>query len=696
MQRIDFLRQMALDNNHSLDEFFYKFYKHYSTNKEKSEYKRYADAYYHAFSNLTPSILDGELIVGKYTRSFLPNEEQEWNDKYCQITKDFAALAGGGQCSHMTVDYPLLLKKGINGVIDTVKDYLADSDGEKAEFYKSCIICLEAVKAHSERYSALAKQMADSEINPSRRAELEEIALICKKVPAEPAESFYEAIQSVHFLTHCLSVYPFIFYAQQFQLGHPDRYLLPYYEADIKNGKITKEFAQLLLDCLGIQINFRVPSGLSSGYLVGGRNENGEIVQNELTEMCMQVIDDVRLVYPAVGLCYTQGMNEKYLKKACEILLKGRSHPAIFNDDIISKGLISYCVPEKDAHNYVHSTCVEITPVAASNVWVASPYHNMAQLLLDCLDRDYASFEELLSAYFSHLDQSIKIGNASQCQMQKSRAKYSLHPLLSCFVNDCLKDGIDIEKGGARYNWIMPSFVGMGNLVDSLYAIKTLIFDKKELTFAQLKAALDNNFVGFEALRQRILNDIPKYGNDIDDIDSYYGRITEHIISECKKHFGIHKNGNVVPSVFCWEMHMRFGLDTGATPDGRVAGFPLGDGSGPCQGREMNGPTASILSSTKWAHHELIGGVAVNMKFSKKSLGQSSVDTMVSLVKTYMMRGGFEIQINVLDGETLKKAKETPELYRDLVVRVGGYSDYFTRLTPQMQDEVILRTEHKI
>ncbi len=412
--------------------------------------------------------------------------------------------------------------------------------------------------------------------------------------------------------------------------------------------------------------------------------------------MCMQVIDDVSLVYPAVGLCYTQGMNEKYLKKACEILVKGRSHPAIFNDDIITKGLMSYGVPEKDAHNYVHSTCVEITPVAASNVWVASPYHNLAQLLLDCLDRDYNSFEELLSAYFSHLDQSIKIGNDAQRQIQKSRAKYSLHPLLSCFVNDCLKDGIDIEKGGARYNWIMPSFVGMGNLVDSLYAIKTLIFDKKELTFAQLKTALDNNFVGFEALRQQLLYGVQKYGNDDDDIDKYYGIITNHIISECKKYSGEHKNGNVVPSVFCWEMHMRFGLDTGATPDGRVVGFPLGDGSGPCQGREHSGPTASIISSTKWDHHELIGGVAVNMKFSKNSLGEQSLDTMLSIIKTYLVRGGFEIQINVLDASDLEKAKKNPELYRDLVVRVGGYSDYFTRLTPQMQDEVILRTAHKI
>ncbi|MBQ7794594.1 MAG: hypothetical protein IJ366_08790 [Clostridia bacterium] len=483
---------------------------------------------------------------------------------------------------------------------------------------------------------------------------------------------------------------------QQYQLGHPDRYLLPYYTKDIQSGEITKEYAQLLLDCLGIQINMRVPNGLSSGYMVGGRDEDGEIVASELTEMCMQVIDDIRLVYPSVGLCYTEGMEDKYLEKACEILLHGRSHPAIFNDDVITEGLKSYGVPEKEAHDYIHSTCVEITPGRSSNVWVASPYTNMAQLLLDVLDREYESFGELLAAVLEKLDTHIKENFEEQNRIRKIRAELSVTPLLSCFVNDCLERGLDIEQGGAKYNWIMLSFVGMVNLVDSLYALKTVVFDNKELSIKELKEILDKNFEGEELLRLRLLNSIPKYGNDVDDIDKYFGMITGHIISECKKYTGMHTNGNLIPSVFCWIMHERFGSETGATPDGRKAGFPLGDGSGPCQGREMNGPTASILSSTKWSHKELIGGVAVNMKFSKKSLGANSCSTMKNLVKTYLMRGGFEIQINVIDRGTLEKAVKNPEEYQDLVVRIGGYSDYFVKLSPNMQQEVILRTEHQL
>ena len=222
-----------------------------------------------------------------------------------------------------------------------------------------------------------------------------------------------------------------------------------------------------------------------------------------------------------------------------------------------------------------------------------------------------------------------------------------------------------------------------------------LVYERKEYTICEFKEILDNNFKDNEELRARILYDIPKYGNDIDEVDQYFQVIIEHVIEECKKYKGLF-SGEIIPSVFCWVMHEYFGSVTGATPDGRVAGFPLGDGSGPCQGREMKGPTASILSSTKWDHHKLIGGVAVNMKFAKSSFGENSLSVMIALVKAYLQRGGFEMQINVTDKEILEKAVKNPEDYRDLVVRIGGYSDYFVKLSPAMQQEVILRTEHQI
>lgn len=696
MERIDVLRAENLSFTAWYDEFFLNYYRQYEKHPELGIEERYADAYYHAFDSITPDISDGELIVGKY-HALSEADSKEWQEKYMPMMREVSAGANRGQDSHMAIDYEMVLAFGLNGIIARLDGYISTcSDGDKLTFYKACRRCLEAVIKCSENHADKALELAKSTTDEQRRRELETIAEICRRVPANPAESFYEAVQAVHFISLCLSLNPLRYRAQQFQLGQPDRYLLPYYLRDIESCKITKEFAGLLIDCLNVQMNNRVPSGVSTGYMVGGTDENNRPVANELTLMLMQTVDNVRLVYPAVGFCYAEGMDDLYLKKACEILSHGRSHPAIFNDRVIVDGLKSYGVPEAEAHNYIHSTCVEITPIASSNVWVASPYTNMPQLLLDILDREYKSLDELMLVYFGRLDARIRENLDEQLLIRKERHDHSMNPLVSCLVNDCLERGLDIEKGGARYNWIMPSFVGVANLVDSLYVLKKLVFDNKEMTIGELKAILDDDFKGHEDLRHRILSGIDKYGNDVDDIDKYFGMITDHIIAECKKHTGVYTNARLIPSVFCWIMHEKFGRDTGATPDGRVAGFPLGDGSGPCQGREANGPTASILSSTKWDHHELIGGVAVNMKFWKKSLGDDAIETMMNLVKVYIQRGGFEMQINVVDKDTLERAVVCPEEYRDLVVRVGGYSDYFVRLSKEMQQEIILRTEHRI
>lgn len=696
MKRIESLRDAALNNKVCYDEFYYKFYRSYEKDKNLIKEERYGNAFYKALSELTPDISDGELIVGKCKNHFSEKEKREWDEHYFKIAVGMSRKAGDGQSTHMAIDYKLVLEHGVSGIIKKIDRYLSDCKENETKFYSVCKKCLEAVIEHSLHYAKTAEQKAKRETSETRREELIKIAQICKKVPACPAANFYEAVQSVHFITYCLSLNPFQFGFQLFQLGRPDRYLLPYYLKDIKDGTITKERAQLLLDCLGIQINMRVPNGLSSGYMVGGRDESGKIVENELTVMCMQVIKDIRLVYPAVGLCYAEGMSNDILKNACEILLLGCSHPAVFNDDIIAKGLKYYGVSDTEKYNYIHSTCVEITPIASSNVWVASPYTNMAQILLDCLNHEYSSFDELMMEFFVNLDEHIRANFESEVHKRKVRAKNSLNPLLSCFINDCLQRGKDIECGGARYNWIMPSFVGIANVVDSLYILKSIVFDKKEYGIKDIKNILDNNYEGAEALRLRFLNLYPKYGNDVDDVDRYYGIITEHIAEECKKYWGIFDNANIIPSAFCWVVHEQFGRCTGATPDGRKAGFPLGDGSGPCQGREKNGPTASILSSVKWDHSKYIGGIAVNMKFSKKSLGSDSSEHLKNIIKTYIKKGGFEVQINVVDRETLEKAVKYPEEYRDLVVRIGGYSDYFVKLSPNMQREIIARTEHNI
>jgi formate C-acetyltransferase len=692
-ERIERLRRGALCAEYDLTEIKYRFFKAHGVKAATAE--SYAPAYEAMMETVGVYVDPDELIVGRYGCSMTESERSEWKNSYEAEVDALYTETSIGQNSHMAVDYPLLLSEGLEGVIARIGEYEKTAEADKLPFYASCKAALRAVIRLSDRYAERVEEMAKNE-SGQRRIDLLGVARNCRNVPRRPASSFYEALQSVHFLSYALSLDPLRKWHQQFQLGHPDRYLYPYYERDIMSGAITRERAQLLLDLLGIQINMRVPSGLSSGYMVGGRYPDGAAVANELTAMLMQVVDDIRLVYPAVGLCYTSDTPEELLDLACRILSKGRSHPAIFNDDVITKGICSYGVPIGQAREYIHSTCVEITPVASSNVWVASPYTNMAQLLLDVMDTEYADFDGLLAAIFKRIDTLIGKNHLTELEKRETRAKTSVLPLLSCFVNDCLARGVDIEKGGARYNWVLPSFVGMANLVDSLYALKRVVYEEKRLTLAFFKAILDKNFEGSEELRSYVMSAVPKYGNDIDEVDGYFGMMTEHIVAECRKYNGVYSGSQLIPSVFCWVMHERFGRNTGATPDGRLAGFPLGDGSGPCQGRELKGPTASILSSTKWEHSPLIGGVAVNMKFSKSNLGEHSVEVMKSLVRTYIERGGFEMQINVTDREILEAARENPELYSDLVVRIGGYSDYFTRLSPEMQAEVILRTEHSI
>lgn len=698
-QVIETLREEALAGAVDVTEFMFRFYEKYgfSDDAPGSEWERYAEAYRYAMEHITPVLTPNEPIVGRRA-PLAPEYLPEWEQNYRTNVERICREAGTGQDSHMAIDYGLLLSAGTEGVIKKIDGLLSqETDGEKAAFYRTARACMEAIGHHAEKYAEEAERVAATVEDPAGKENLRVVAAICRKVPKYPATSFREAVQSVHFLTHCVSFNPFRFCFQQYQLGHPDRYLWKYYEADLASGKIDREEAQFLLDCLGIQINFRVCNGLSCGYMVGGRDKNGVSVQNELTEMGMRVVEDIRLVYPSVGYCYTEDHDGKYLQTACRILAAGRSHPAIFNDDLITEGLRRYGVSEEEAHEYIHSTCVEITPVAASNAWVASPYTNMPGLLLQVMnEKDYDGFDELLAAFFATLDRKIAADHHDYNEARKVHRAKNMNPAVSCFVRDCLARGTDIERGGARYNWTMPSFVGIANLVDGLYAIKELVFVKKELSQEEYRAALADNFAHTEALRQHILNAIPKYGNDIDEVDALFGVITEHIVAECKKYHGFYTESRWIPSAFCWMRHERFGSETGATPDGRQAGFPLGDGSGPCQGREKNGPTASLLSSTKWCHRDLIGGVAVNIKFSKSTLGENSLSVMERLIRTYMQRGGFELQINVIDRETLIDARRRPELYRDLVVRIGGYSDYFVTLPDGMQEELILRTEHTI
>ncbi|MDD4773847.1 MAG: pyruvate formate lyase family protein [Eubacteriales bacterium] len=663
----------------------------------QSEIYRRGYAQGFALKHATPVIDARELIVGKPCYRTLTTEEK--TDYDIILSKSVPAMTPvGGQASHMAIDYAKLLRVGIAGIVTEINEYrsalnLADPENiEKDNFYLGCLAALEGLIFYAKKYNDYALSLADSETDPIRQKELILIAETLAVVPMHPAKNFRQALQCIHFVTFCLE--------GLYQFGRPDRYLIDYYRTDIKNGDITPDEALELITCTCILFNDYISRGLAVGLMVGGRGPDGEDMTNELTYLFLQSIAHTRMIYPGICLCYNCDTPDDLLELACDLLGKGYSHPAIFNDDIIIKGLMYYGLPFDHACEYIQSTCVEITPCHRSAVWVASPYHNLTQFLLDVLadpdiDRKCRSYKELEDLYRERLGNAIREEVITQNKLQLERRLHGGDPLVSCFVDDCLLRGRDIDNGGALYNWIMPSFVGMSNLSDSLMTIKELVFKNAEMSLSEIYTIIKANYDGNEPLRQRILNKIDKYGNDSREPDEIVQSITEWITVEVSK-YKTYRGDKFIPSLFCWVMHEALGRATIATPDGRPAGFPFGDGSGPAQGREKNGPTASVLSSTKWDHYPFIGGIAVNLKFAKSVFNEESMPKLMTLIKTYIKRGGFEIQINVVDREVLIDAQKNPEQYSDLVVRIGGYSDYFIHIGKNMQDEVILRTEHVI
>jgi len=293
------------------------------------------------------------------------------------------------------------------------------------------------------------------------------------------------------------------------------------------------------------------------------------------------------------------------------------------------------------------------------------------------------------------LSGAIREAVISQNTQQATRRYNGGFPLLSCFVNDCLARGTDIDHGGARHNWIEPNFVGLSNLADSLAAIRQFVYEEGTLPLDELSAAMESNFAGREDLRLMLLNRAPKYGNDEPTVDAMATEIADFIRDEVRR-YATYLGGPFLSGFFCWIKHVDLGRATAASADGRRAGFPLAAGSGPAQGRERLGPTAAVLSATKWDHAPHLGGIAVNLKFSRPRDATAFRQRLLDVVETYLQRGGFEVQVNVVDKETLLAAREHPEQYRDLVVRIGGYSDYFVGLSEEMQAEIILRTEHTL
>lgn len=638
---------------------------------------------------------DLELLVGR-----LPTDRLQWQQERKQaqvyLQEQYPNLFLPGQTGHCQLDVQRLFQSGIDGMLEDLNAHLVRAGDQKRQVYQSFICALEGLSCLVQNAARTAEQAAACS-TPERQIELDAIASACRRVAHLPPLTFFEALQlywlvivGCQFADRAWLVSP----------GHLDRILWPYYQADLLAGCITPEHALQLIECLYLLINENVPDGLAVAVMVGGRDADGNDLTNPLSYLCLRALVNTRLVYPTVGVCWQSKTPSDLTSLAVDLIASGLPNPAFFGDETIQRGLQLYGVPPQESWDYVNSTCVEITPCGSSNVWVASPYFSTCQILLDEIasqaqGRPSASFEEFMQRYSARLSQEIAAAVGEQNRARLARQQFGGKPLQSLFTRDCIERGRDIDDGGARYNWVECSFVGLANLADSLHVIREEVFQRQNLSMIDLNRILVANFAGFEPVRQRFLNAYPKYGNDCAPVDALVGEIVSYASAECAKYRMQPDGSPFVPGAFCWVMHERLGSECGATPDGRRAGFPFADGCGAAQGREKAGPTAAVLSVTSWDAAPLIGGAAFNMKFTASLFSSpEAARRLQDLVVTFLQRGGFETQVNVVDHRVLRAAQETPEAYRDLVVRIGGYTDYFTRLTPEMQAELILRTEY--
>ena len=612
----------------------------------------------------------------------------------------------GGQTGHCALDYPTLFRLGVGGLRQQAQDAAAALDEADPEqqarlhFYRSADLALAGFSSMVLHASETARRAAADCTEPQRRLELERMADACEQIAIRPPRMFHEAIQLLWFAMES------VMFGDEAGLvvpGRLDRVLWPFFQADLAAGRITEARALELIECLYVLINELIPDGLAMSVMVGGRDAAGRDSTNRLSYLSLEALRRTKLCYPTVGICWHPGTPPDLAALAVQLIAGGTSTPAFFGDEVITGGLRQLGVPPEDACNYINSTCVEITPVGGSNVWVASPYFNLCGTLLEMI-REIAAgtvtapgtYAEFLQDYMRRMGERIRAAVVEQNSLRETRHRFMARPLQSAFTRDCLGRGLDIERGGARYNWIECSFVGLANLVDALHVLEQEVLGPAPaLSFRQLQELLSTDFAGNESVRQRFLHKYPKYGNGQEEVDRGVRRILESLAAECRK-YRVRLDAPFVPGAFCWIMHEVLGRDTGATPDGRRAGFPFADGTGPAQGREKHGPTAAILSVTSWCAAPLIGGSAFNMKFNASVFATpGSADRLQELVLTFLQRGGFEVQINVVNREELLKAQQDPEAYADLVVRIGGYTDYFVRLSPGMQAEVMARTAYE-
>lgn len=647
-------------------------------------------------------IYDENLFAGQLWLPHHTAEEQKEYDELVRIySKGYLDLfAHDVRRDHIALDFDTLLRRGLDSILEEIgkRERAVDLSGmdmsdlsplKTLEFYRCLRIELEALRRLRDRYIAKAEALA-AEAGGQRRQELLRMASALRRVPFKPARSFFEAVQSVHFfLSNLFGLYP---------LGRPDRYLYPYYKADIENGAVTPEEAQEWIDELCLGLSSRVFPRAASGFIVGGTDASGRTVENGLTWQFLTALDHLQTPDPNGALAVGDGTSDEILAYAAEILGRGTTHPAFYNDRVIVESLTEYGCPPEDAVNYIHSTCAEITVAGKSKGHTTAVSLNLPCFLLETAKKaaedGETTFESLYRVYLQSVSGALRSRMRDYLDQILNGARNGADPMRLCaLVSGCVEKGKGLMEGGPEYCFLLPIFVGFATAVDSLFALRRLVFEEKRLTLAQFCAIAENDFKDNEALRQYIRTRLPHYGNDIPEIDAFAAEFAAELKAMAKAP-DMPARKYVLPGTFSYVNHATMGERLGATFDGRHAGASLSDGCCPVQGMDVNGPTALINSLTGWDQHGFLGGMVVNLKFSKSTFSEEKRGLLVRLVRVFMERGGLELQVNCVDRATLENALVHPENHGDLLVRIGGYSDYYVRLRPALQREILERTEY--
>jgi len=614
------------------------------------------------------------------------------------------------------LDYKAEIRAALEA-LDPLTDLSAQ---KKAEQLRAMDIACDAIIRLGARYEALAREMAARKKDSVRRAELLQIAENCAVVPAHAPKTYWQAIQMYWFVHLCVTteLNPWDAYSP----GRLDQHLYPFYKAGIADGSLDDARALELLECLWVKFNNQPAppkvgvtlkeSGTYTDFAninTGGITPDGSDGVNPVSYLILDCMDEMRLLQPSSNVQISRKTPRHFLKRACEIAREGWGQPAFYNTEAIVQELLNAGKSLEDARRGGTSGCVE-TGAFGNEAYILTGYFNIPKVLEVTLNdgvdprtgkqlglklgraEDFDDFESLYRAFEKQMAHFIDVKVRGSNVIEQIYARYMPAPFLSVITNDCIQKGMDYNEGGARYNTSYIQGVGIGTITDCLAAIKHHIYEMKTFTMAQLMDALARNFEGCDWIHAQVVNRAPKYGNDDDCADDLMRRVFKSYLTEVtgrKNTRGGEYRVNMLPTT----CHVYFGEVMGASANGRKAGRPLSEGISPTQGADTRGPSAVIRSAAKM-DQLMTGGTLLNQKFTPPVVaGEAGLDHMADLVRAYFDMDGHHIQFNVVDRETLWAAQQNPDEYRDLIVRVAGYSDYFRNLSRALQDEIIDRTE---